>query len=114
MRKTLCALALLFLASCAREYVFEEPSAEVKKEKPLWWVLQKKESGAAELVYEDRFYKYEVEFDYIRPGEDVLKNAIYGQCPIEDAEYRVTDKETQEVVRLDHINQIPCDPCHRR
>lgn len=114
MKKTLLALTLLFLASCAREYVFEEPVKEPKTERPFWWVLQKKENGSRELAYEDKWYRYEATFDYIRPGENIQKNIMYGQCPIEDAEYRVTDLETQQVVRLEHYNQIPCEPCHRR
>lgn len=113
MKKAILAIALLSLASCAREYVFEKP-AEVKQERPLWWVLQKKESGATELEYKDKWYRYEATFDYIRPGEDIQKNILYGQCPIEDAEYKVTDLKTQQVVRLEHYNQIPCDPCHKR
>ena len=43
MKKAFFALAIAFLASCAREYLFEEPREELKNEQPLWWVLQKKE-----------------------------------------------------------------------
>lgn len=114
MKKALVLLAVLLLASCAREYVFEEPVQEAKKEKPLWWVLQKKEKGSSVLEFEDKWYEYEARFHYITPGEDIQKNIIYGQCPIEDAEYKVTDKESRQVVRLEHYNQIPCEPCHKR
>jgi hypothetical protein len=114
MKRIALALALVFLSSCAREYVFEEPVREAKKESPFWWVLQKKETGAAELHYEDKWYSYEAEFDYIKPGDEIMRNVIYGQCPIESAEYKVTDKETHEVLRMETFNQIPCDPCHRR
>lgn len=116
MKRALLALALLFLASsCAGKYVFDDPGdKEIKKERPLWWVLRHKQSGATELEYEDKWYEYEAEFDYITPGEDIQKNVIYGQCPIEKAEYKVTDKATQQVVRLEHITQLPCDQCHKR
>lgn len=114
MKKAFFALAILFLASCAREYLFEKPQQELKNEKPLWWVLQKKETGATALEFEDKWYRYEATFDYIKPGEYIQKNIIYGQCPIEDAEYKVTDLKTKQVVRLEHYNQIPCGPCHRR
>ena len=43
-----------------------------------------------------------------------MKNILYGQCPIARAEYKVTDKESNKVVRLEALNQIPCGPCHRR
>lgn len=114
MKKTALAFMLLLLSSCAREYVFEEPGKETKRERPFWWVLQKKEAGAAGLRYEDEWYTYEAEFDYISPGEQIMKNVIYGQCPIRGAEYKVTDKENGEVLRMEAFNQIPCDPCHRR
>lgn len=114
MKKAFLALSIAFLASCAREYLFEEPSEELKNERPLWWVLQKKEPGATELDYEDKWYRYEAEFEYIKPGEDILKNILYGQCPIARAGYKVTDKESNKVVRLEALNQIPCGPCHRR
>lgn len=114
MKKAFFAVALVFLASCAREYLFEKPQKEPKNERPLWWVLQKKEPGSAELDYEDEWYSYEAKFEYIKPGEDILKNVIFGQCPIAKAEYKVTDKASQEVVRFETLNQIPCEPCHRR
>lgn len=114
MKKAFFALTMLFLASCAREYLFEEPQKELKNEKPLWWVLQKKEPGSTELAFEDKWYSYEARFEYIKPGENILKNFIYGQCPIESAEYKVTDKESHEVVRRESLNQIPCGPCHKR
>ena len=114
MKKAFFALTVIFLASCAREYLFEEPRDEIKNERPLWWVLQKKETGATVLEFEDKWYRYEATFDYIKPGENIQKNIIYGQCPIASAEYKVTDKESHEVVRLEALNQTPCDPCHRR
>lgn len=113
MKRTALGM-LLLLSACSREYLFEEPEREFKKERPLWWVLQQKEAGSSKLLYEDKWYRYEAEFEYIRPGEDVMKNVIYGQCPIESAEYKVIDKESRDVVRLETLNQIPCDPCHRR
>lgn len=114
MKKALLALALVFLASCARDYMFDEPVKEPKKEKPFWWVLQKKDPGASMLEFEDRWYQYEARFDYVRPGENIQRNIMYGQCPIEQADFKVIDKESQQVVRLEHYNQIPCEPCHKR
>jgi hypothetical protein len=114
MKKVFLSFALLVLASCSREYLLEEPGQEAKNEKPLWWVLQKKETGARRLAYEDKWYSYEAKFEYISPGEDIMKNVIYGQCPIESADYKVTDKENNEVVRQETINQMPCGQCHKR
>lgn len=114
MKKSLLALSLVLLASCAREYLLERPEPETKEEKPLWWVLQKKEAGKTLLEYEDRFYEYEASFEYIRPGANIQRNILYGQCPIEEAEYRVTDKSTGRVVRRERMGQMPCGQCHLR
>ncbi|HBG45806.1 MAG TPA: hypothetical protein DDW94_02345 [Deltaproteobacteria bacterium] len=109
----LAALAFLF-ASCARERFLEAPEEDKKEERPLWWVLQHKETASKELSYEDRWYRYEAEFDYIQPGMDIYMNPLMSLCPIEKATYKVTDKETGEVVRAQTLFQIPCDTCHKR
>ncbi|OGP13777.1 MAG: hypothetical protein A2054_04170 [Deltaproteobacteria bacterium GWA2_55_10] len=104
----------LLLQACDRQYLFERPGEEVKEEKPLWWVLQHKDPYSRNLEYEDKWYSYEAEFRYIRPGEDIFRTPLFAQCPIESARYKVTDKSTGEVVRRETLTQIPCGTCHRR
>lgn len=87
MKKAFFALAVIFLASCAREYLLEKPREELKKEKPLWWVLQKKETGATELAYEDKWYSYEAKFEYIKAGREYTKK--YHLRPVPHSERRI-------------------------
>jgi len=107
------ALPLLFQA-CDRQYLLEPPDKAIKEEKPIWWVMQQKDPNSRDLDYEDRWYRYEAEFRYIRPGEDIYRTPLFAQCPIDSARYRVTDKDTGEVVRNETLTQMPCSNCHRR
>lgn len=108
-------LALPFLLqACDRQYLIERPGEAIKEEKPLWWVMQHKDAYSKDLEYEDKWYRYEAEFRYIRPGEDIYRTPLFAQCPVESARYKVTDKSTGEVVRRETLTQIPCGSCHRR
>lgn len=112
--KTLFFAIFLLLQACDRQYLFESPGEAVKEEKPLWWVLQQMDPYSRNLEYEDRWYRYEADFMYIRPGVDIYMTPLFAQCPVESARYRVIDKSTGEVVRQEILTQIPCSNCHRR
>lgn len=112
--KRLLPVFLLTLTACASQYIIDKPEAEVKSEKPLWNILQHKEEGKSEFKYEDKWYEYDADFEYIQPGELIARNMLFSQCPVAVAEYTVKDKETGEVVRRETIPQVPCSPCHKR
>lgn len=97
MKKAFFALAILFLASCVREYLFEKPQEEPKQSLPL------RTNGTA-----TRWSSSTLNRARISTG------IFYTASPIASAEYRVTDKESHEVVRRETLNQIPCGPCHKR
>lgn len=104
---------LLMLTACAvQKTVVEEP--EIKKELSFLQVLRYKAPGETLLAHEDKWFAYDARFDYVVKGEFDNANMIYGSCPIAKADYKVTDKETGQVIRAASYNQWPCDPCHAR
>jgi hypothetical protein len=97
-----------------------------KKEMPLWQVLTHRRSpvsfysilvdkdkmvAADKFVYEDRWYRYIVEFERLKSGQ---VNRIFTSCPISQAQYMVIDKKSDEVVRNETILQASCRSCHLR
>ena len=116
-------VSLLFLTlSCSgKPEVLREKSSSVnKRQMPLWQVLRHRPASPRMLwdkkdvpndfVYEDRWYKYVVEFE--RPPHEWQVNKIIASCPIYQALYTVTDRESGEVVRHETIGQDSCKSCH--
>ncbi|MDO8426064.1 MAG: hypothetical protein Q7T24_00950 [Deltaproteobacteria bacterium] len=110
MRVFLVILSLVITA-CAAQTVVEEP---VKKELALWQVLQRMEKGQDAISCEDQWFRYSVELERVVKGRFDNVNAVYGQCPIDKAEFLVYDKETSRLISQEAVPQVPCDPCHRR
>lgn len=111
MRRLLIIL-ILMITGCASREIIEKP--EIKKELPLWQVLQFKVPGQKSLIYEDKWYRYVVEFDYFVKGQFDNTSMMQGGCPVGEANYTVTDKEAKAVIRTETLSQAPCTPCHRR
>lgn len=112
-RLVLVALALV-LAACAADRETTKPEAAMEKEqRPLYEVLRHKNDGEKTVKYEDRWFAYEVELHFIGSGGR-MQSAMFSACPVATADYRVLDKETGEVVREETVQQMPCDPCHKR
>ncbi|MBI5643373.1 MAG: hypothetical protein HY954_07860 [Deltaproteobacteria bacterium] len=111
MRKLLVIL-IMMLTACASQNIADKP--EIKKELALWQVLQYKVPGEKSLIHEDKWYRYDVEFDYVVKGAFDNTNMMQGACPIAKADYTVTEKDTKAVIRNMALYQLPCEPCHRR
>lgn len=107
-------ILLVMLTACSSQNLIEKPTPEVKKEMPLWQVLQFKERGEKRLEYEDDWYTYAVDFEYATKGQFDNKNMIYGTCPIDSARFTIIDKDSKAITRNETYTQTPCDPCHRR
>jgi len=114
---------LLFLTlSCTgkQEVLRDKSSSADKRQMPLWQVLKHRSPSMRMLldkkdvpdtfVHEDRWYKYVVEFE--RPPHEWQVNKIIASCPIYQALYTVTDRESGEVVRHETIGQDSCKSCH--
>jgi len=114
MKKLVLAALALVLAACAADREATKPEeAMTKEQRPLYEVLRHKDDGEKTVNYEDRWFTYEVELHFIGSGGR-MQSAMFSACPVAGADYKVYDRESGEVVRDEHLEQMPCDPCHKR
>ncbi len=116
MKKILFVLAIaVVLTSCGAEKdtprIIEE---QIAIEKPLAAVIRRHIPGSPTIEYEDTFFKYNVELNYI--GEDAFRNTneIFPTCPVSNAQYTVLEKSSGIFVKDEFVPQRPCNKCHPR
>ncbi len=116
MKKILFALAIaVVLTSCGADK--ESPrmiEEQIAIEKPLAVVIRRHTPGSPIIEYEDTFYKYKVELNYI--GEDPNRNTseIFPTCPVGNAQYAVLEKSSGIFIKDEFVPQMPCNKCHPR
>lgn len=108
------ALLLLLLSACASHEVIEDEGLSKKKELTIWELIRFKEAGEEKIDYEDKWFTYKVEFEYVVKHKFDNVTKIDAQCPIYSATYTVFDKKTKALVKEEKYAQNPCDTCHRR
>ncbi|MFQ5585246.1 MAG: hypothetical protein ACE5GF_00235 [Thermodesulfobacteriota bacterium] len=82
-----------------------------KREMSLAWVLRHKKPGMEKVVYEDKWFTYDVTLEYVRSG---FTNTMITSCPVAQARFMVTDRESGKVVRNETVTQETCNSCHPR
>lgn len=116
MKKILFIVAIaVVLTSCGPEK--EAPrmiEEQIALEKPLSVVIRRHTPPSPTIEYEDTFFKYNVELNYI--GEDAFRNTneVFPTCPVGNAQYTVLEKSSGIIVTDEFVPQMPCNRCHPR
>lgn len=111
MKRPAVAL-LLIVTACASQDIIEAP--RIKREMTMLEILRMKQPGQDKIVYEDKWFKYDLGLEYATKGRYDYSSALTSQCPVAGAIYTVIDKDTGDRVKDLKLNQTPCDPCHKR
>ena len=115
MKKVLFVLAIVvLLTSCGKKKEPAKILEEIAIEKPLSVIIRNHIPGNHTIEYEDTFYRYNVELNYI--GEDVFRNTteLMPTCPVGTARYTVLEKSSGLTLKDEIIPQMPCSRCHPR